>query len=64
MFGPGTHVDSKAGQNRNSRFCQLNNKLLTPPSSSGSVGSTIPFYHAGEASQHIRKVMGQHYRAV
>lgn len=25
--------------------------------------STIPFYHAGEASQHIRRVMGQHYRA-
>lgn len=25
--------------------------------------STIPFYHAGEASQHIRKVMGTHYRA-
>jgi len=25
--------------------------------------STIPFYHAGEASIHIRKVMGQHYIA-
>lgn len=25
--------------------------------------STIPFYHAGEASQHIRKVMGVHYKA-
>jgi omega-6 fatty acid desaturase (delta-12 desaturase) len=25
--------------------------------------STIPFYHAGEASIHIRKVMGQHYKA-
>lgn len=25
--------------------------------------STIPFYHAGEASDAIRKVMGQHYRA-
>ncbi|TGO16922.1 hypothetical protein BTUL_0022g00230 [Botrytis tulipae] len=25
--------------------------------------STIPFYHAGEASQHIKKVMGQHYKA-
>lgn len=25
--------------------------------------STIPFYHAGEASQHIRRVMGQHYKA-
>jgi omega-6 fatty acid desaturase (delta-12 desaturase) len=25
--------------------------------------STIPFYHAGEASEHIRRVMGQHYKA-
>ena len=25
--------------------------------------STIPFYHAGEASVHIRRVMGKHYRA-
>lgn len=25
--------------------------------------STIPFYHAGEASEHIRRVMGTHYRA-
>lgn len=25
--------------------------------------STIPFYHAGEASAAIRKVMGKHYRA-
>ncbi|KAH8769700.1 fatty acid desaturase-domain-containing protein [Hyaloscypha finlandica] len=25
--------------------------------------STIPFYHAGEASIHIKKVMGQHYKA-
>lgn len=25
--------------------------------------STIPFYHAGEASDAIRKVMGTHYRA-
>ena len=25
--------------------------------------STIPFYHAGEASVAIRKVMGTHYRA-
>lgn len=25
--------------------------------------STIPFYHAGEASKHIKKVMGKHYRA-
>ena len=25
--------------------------------------STIPFYHAGEASIHIRKVMGKHYKA-
>ncbi|KAH8589309.1 fatty acid desaturase-domain-containing protein [Bisporella sp. PMI_857] len=25
--------------------------------------STIPFYHAGEASVHIRRVMGQHYKA-
>jgi omega-6 fatty acid desaturase (delta-12 desaturase) len=25
--------------------------------------STIPFYHAGEASIHIRKVMGVHYQA-
>ena len=25
--------------------------------------STIPFYHAGEASVHIRKVMGAHYQA-
>ena len=25
--------------------------------------STIPFYHAGEASIHIRRVMGQHYKA-
>jgi len=25
--------------------------------------STIPFYHAGEASIHIRKVMGVHYKA-
>lgn len=25
--------------------------------------STIPFYHAGEASEHIKKVMGTHYRA-
>ena len=25
--------------------------------------STIPFYHAGEASVHIKRVMGQHYRA-
>ncbi len=25
--------------------------------------STIPFYHAGEASIYIRKVMGKHYRA-
>ena len=25
--------------------------------------STIPFYHAGEASEHIRKVMGTHYQA-
>lgn len=25
--------------------------------------STIPFYHAGEASQHIKKVMGKHYIA-
>ena len=25
--------------------------------------STIPFYHAGEASIHVRKVMGQHYKA-
>lgn len=25
--------------------------------------STIPFYHAEEASKHIRRVMGQHYRA-
>ncbi|TVY49136.1 Delta(12) fatty acid desaturase [Lachnellula occidentalis] len=25
--------------------------------------STIPFYHAGEASEHIKKVMGKHYRA-
>lgn len=25
--------------------------------------STIPFYHAGEASQHIQKVMGKHYKA-
>jgi omega-6 fatty acid desaturase (delta-12 desaturase) len=25
--------------------------------------STIPFYHAGEASLHIRKVMGVHYQA-
>jgi len=25
--------------------------------------STIPFYHAGEASIAIRKVMGQHYKA-
>jgi omega-6 fatty acid desaturase (delta-12 desaturase) len=25
--------------------------------------STIPFYHAGEASVHIKRVMGQHYKA-
>lgn len=25
--------------------------------------STIPFYHAGEASEAIKKVMGQHYKA-
>jgi len=25
--------------------------------------STIPFYHAGEASIHIKRVMGQHYKA-
>ncbi|KAH8801493.1 fatty acid desaturase-domain-containing protein [Xylogone sp. PMI_703] len=25
--------------------------------------STIPFYHAGEASIHIKKVMGKHYKA-
>lgn len=25
--------------------------------------STIPFYKAGEASKHIKKVMGQHYKA-
>jgi omega-6 fatty acid desaturase (delta-12 desaturase) len=25
--------------------------------------STIPFYHAGEASAHIRRVMGAHYKA-
>lgn len=25
--------------------------------------STIPFYHAGEASQHIKRVMGKHYKA-
>jgi len=25
--------------------------------------STIPFYHAGEASVHIKKVMGTHYKA-
>lgn len=25
--------------------------------------STIPFYHAGEASIHIKKVMGEHYKA-
>jgi len=25
--------------------------------------STIPFYHAGEASVHIRRVMGEHYKA-
>jgi omega-6 fatty acid desaturase (delta-12 desaturase) len=25
--------------------------------------STIPFYHAGEASVHIRKIMGVHYKA-
>jgi omega-6 fatty acid desaturase (delta-12 desaturase) len=25
--------------------------------------STIPFYHAGEASIHIKKVMGAHYKA-
>jgi omega-6 fatty acid desaturase (delta-12 desaturase) len=25
--------------------------------------STIPFYHAGEASKHIKKVMGAHYKA-
>ncbi|RKF56086.1 Oleate hydroxylase FAH12 [Golovinomyces cichoracearum] len=25
--------------------------------------STIPFYHAGEASVHIRRVMGQHYKS-
>jgi len=25
--------------------------------------STIPFYHAGEASIHIKKVMGKHYAA-
>jgi omega-6 fatty acid desaturase (delta-12 desaturase) len=25
--------------------------------------STIPFYHAGEASEAIKKVMGKHYRA-
>ncbi|RDL34470.1 Uncharacterized protein BP5553_07598 [Venustampulla echinocandica] len=25
--------------------------------------STIPFYHAAEASVHIKKVMGQHYKA-
>jgi omega-6 fatty acid desaturase (delta-12 desaturase) len=25
--------------------------------------STIPFYHAGEASKHIKKVMGVHYQA-
>jgi len=25
--------------------------------------STIPFYHAGEASQYIKKVMGIHYKA-
>lgn len=25
--------------------------------------STIPFYHAGEASKHIKKVMGAHYQA-
>lgn len=25
--------------------------------------STIPFYHAGKASQHIRRVMGKHYRS-
>jgi omega-6 fatty acid desaturase (delta-12 desaturase) len=25
--------------------------------------STIPFYHAGEASQHIKRVMGKHYQA-
>jgi omega-6 fatty acid desaturase (delta-12 desaturase) len=25
--------------------------------------STIPFYHAGEASIHIKKVMGKHYQA-
>lgn len=25
--------------------------------------STIPFYHAGEASKHIKKVMGTHYKA-
>ncbi|KAG9246936.1 fatty acid desaturase-domain-containing protein [Calycina marina] len=25
--------------------------------------STIPFYHAGEASEHIKRVMGQHYKA-
>jgi len=25
--------------------------------------STIPFYHAGEASQHIRRVMGVHYKS-
>ncbi|OIW29312.1 hypothetical protein CONLIGDRAFT_631403 [Coniochaeta ligniaria NRRL 30616] len=25
--------------------------------------STIPFYHAAEASQHIKRVMGKHYKA-
>jgi omega-6 fatty acid desaturase (delta-12 desaturase) len=25
--------------------------------------STIPFYHAGEASKHIKRVMGKHYQA-
>jgi omega-6 fatty acid desaturase (delta-12 desaturase) len=25
--------------------------------------STIPFYHAGEASVHIKRVMGKHYKA-
>lgn len=25
--------------------------------------STIPFYHAGEASKHIKRVMGKHYAA-
>lgn len=25
--------------------------------------STIPFYHAGEASKHIKGVMGKHYKA-